>query len=51
MCLIAHLTLILLAVPVVILFLGIVADTEKLHAAWYGLLSTIGVFDPAVLSP
>jgi hypothetical protein len=49
-CLIAHLPLILLAVPVVILFLGIVADTEELHAAWYGVLSTIGVFDPAVLS-
>jgi hypothetical protein len=48
--LIAHLPLILLAVPVVILFLGIVADPEELHAAWYGMLSTMGIFDPAVLS-
>jgi hypothetical protein len=47
---IAHLPLILLAVPVVILFLGIVADPEELHAAWYGMLSTVGIFDPAVLS-
>lgn len=47
---VAHLPLILLAVPVVILFLGIVAGTEELHAAWYGMLSTIGIFDPAVLS-
>ena len=47
---IAHLPLILLAVPLVILFLGIVADTEELHAAWYGMLSTIGIFDPAILS-
>lgn len=49
-CFIAHLPLILLAVPVIIFFLGIVADTEELHAAWYGILSTVGIFDPAVLS-
>ena len=48
--LIAHLPLILLVVPVVIVFLGIVADPEELHAAWYGILSTVGIFDPAVLS-
>jgi hypothetical protein len=45
-----HLPLILLAVPVVILFVGIVADPEEAHAAWYGALSTAGIFDPAVLS-
>jgi len=47
---VAHLPLILLVVPVVILFLGMVADAEELHAAWYGILSTLGVFDPAGLS-
>jgi hypothetical protein len=47
---VAHLPLILLAVPVVILFLGIIADTEELHAAWYGILNTVGIFDPATLS-
>jgi hypothetical protein len=47
---VAHLPLILLVVPVVILFLGMVADTEELHAAWYGMLSTMGIFDPAILS-
>jgi hypothetical protein len=46
----AHLPLILLAVPVIILFLGIVADTEELHAAWYGILNTVGIFDPVGLS-
>jgi hypothetical protein len=46
----AHLPLILLAVPVVILFLGMVADMEELHATWYGILSTLGIFDPATLS-
>jgi len=44
-----HLPLVLLAVPVVILFLGIGADPKEAHAAWYGALSTIGIFDPAVL--
>jgi hypothetical protein len=47
---IAHLPLILLVVPVGILFLGIVADKEALHAAWYGMLSTVGIFDPAALT-
>jgi len=45
----AHLPLVLLAVPVVILFLGIAADPKEAHAAWYGALNTIGIFDPAVL--
>jgi hypothetical protein len=49
-CLFAHLPLILLTVPVVIVFLGIVANPEELHAAWYGMLSTIGIFDPADLT-
>ncbi len=47
---IGHLPLILIVVPLVILFLGMVADAEELHAAWYGMLSTIGIFDPAILS-
>jgi hypothetical protein len=46
--LLVHLPLILLAMPVVIVFLGI-ANLEELHAAWYGMLSTVGIFDPAVL--
>jgi len=48
-CLVAHLPLILLVVPVVIAFLGIVADPEELQAAWYGMLNTAGIFDPAAL--
>jgi hypothetical protein len=47
---IADLPLILLAVPVVIVFLGIAADPEEMHAAWYGILNTVGIFDPAVLT-
>ena len=47
---ITHLPLILIIVPLVILFLGMVADTEELHAAWYGMLSTLGIFDSAILS-
>jgi len=46
----AHLPLILLIVPVAILFLGIVADPEETHAVWYGMLSTIGIFDIAALT-
>jgi len=46
----AHLPLVLLAVPVVILFLGIAADPKEAHAAWYGALNTLGIFDPAVLN-
>ena len=47
---IIHLPFILIVIPLVILFLGMVADTEEIHAAWYGMLSTIGIFDPAILS-
>jgi hypothetical protein len=47
---IASLPLVLLVVPLMILFLGMVAGTEELHAAWYGILSTPGIFDPAILS-
>ncbi|OPY32812.1 MAG: hypothetical protein A4E34_02189 [Methanoregula sp. PtaU1.Bin006] len=46
----AHLPLILLAVPLVIFILGILADTEELHATWYGILSTLGIFDPGALT-
>jgi hypothetical protein len=47
--LIAHLPLIFLIIPVVIFLSGIVAGTEEIHAAWYGILSTSGIFDPAAL--
>ncbi len=46
----AHLPLLALAVPVGILFLGIVADPEETHAVWYGMLNTLGIFDFAGLS-
>jgi hypothetical protein len=46
----AHLPAILLIVPVAILFLGIVADPEETHAVWYGMLSTLGIFDLSVLA-
>jgi len=46
----AHLPLILLAVPVGILFLGIVADPEETHAVWYGMLNVLGIFDIADLN-
>ena len=45
----AHLPLILLTIPAVLLFLGISAGPEEMHAAWYGVLNTLGIFDPAVL--
>ncbi len=48
--LVAQLPLILFLVPVVIFFLGIVADPEEAHSAWYGMLSTAGTFDPAALT-
>jgi hypothetical protein len=48
--LIAYLPLILLAVPAVILFIGIVADPAEVIAAWYGVLSTAGIFDPAAIT-
>jgi len=46
----AHLPLILLTVPVAILFLGIVADPEEMHAVWYGMLNTLGIFDLSALT-
>jgi hypothetical protein len=46
----AGLPLLLLIVPVAILFLGIVADPEETHAVWYGMLSTLGIFDLFVLT-
>jgi hypothetical protein len=46
----AHLPLILLVVPVAVLFLGVVADPEETHAAWYGMLNTFGIFDLAALT-
>jgi hypothetical protein len=41
----AHFPIVLLIVPVAILFLGLIADPEETHAAWYGMLNTIGIFD------
>jgi hypothetical protein len=46
----AHLPLILLVVPVAVLFLGLIADPEETHAVWYGMLSTLGIFDLSVLT-
>jgi hypothetical protein len=45
----AHLPLVLLMVPAIALILGITADPKEAHAAWYGALNTLGIFDPAVL--
>jgi len=41
----AHLPIILLIGPVIILFLGIIADPEETHAVWYGMLNTLGIFE------
>jgi hypothetical protein len=46
----AHLPLILLTLPVMVLFLGIVADPEETHAVWYGVLNTLGIFDLSALT-
>jgi hypothetical protein len=46
----AHFPPILLVVPVGILFLGVVADPEETHAAWYGVLNTLGIFDLFLLT-
>ena len=46
----AHLPIILLIGPVIILFLGIIADPEETHAVWYGMLNTLGIFDLSVLT-
>jgi hypothetical protein len=48
--LLAHLPLLLLVVPVIILFLGFVADPEETHAVWYGMLSVFGIFDLSALT-
>ena len=45
----AHLPLLLLIVPIVVLFLGLVADPEETHAVWYGMLNTLGIFDLSAL--
>lgn len=47
---VAHLPLVLLIVPVVVLFLGLIADTEETHAVWYGILNTLGIFDFSALT-
>jgi hypothetical protein len=47
---VARLPLVLLAVPIGMIFLGIAADMQELLAAWFGMLNTVGIFDPAVLS-
>jgi hypothetical protein len=46
----AHLPLILLILPIAVLFLGLVADPEEMHAVWYGILNTFGVFDFSALT-
>ena len=46
----AHLPIILLIGPVIILFLGIIADPEETHAVWYGMLNTLGIFDLSALT-
>ena len=46
----AHLPLLFLIVPVVVLFLGLVADPEETHAVWYGMLNTLGIFDLSALT-
>ncbi len=47
----AHLPLLLLIAPVVVFFLGIVADPYETHAVWFGMLNTLGIFDPGDLTP
>jgi hypothetical protein len=46
----AHLPLLSLVLPIAILFLGVVADPEETHAVWYGMLSTLGIFDITALT-
>ena len=41
--------MILLIIPGVIFLSGIVAGTEEIHAAWYRILITADIFDPAAL--
>jgi hypothetical protein len=51
LCVLAHLPLLFLILPVAVVFLGIVADPEETHAVWYWMLNTLGIFDSTVLSP
>ncbi len=44
-----HLTPVLLLLPAGIIALGIAAGTAVLHAVWYGMLSTLGIFDAGAL--
>jgi hypothetical protein len=46
----AHLPFILLAVPVLVFLFGIIADIDEIHATWYGMLNTLGIFDPNMLT-
>ncbi len=46
----AHLPLILLILPIAVLFLGLVADPEEMHAVWYGMLNTLSIFDFSALT-
>lgn len=46
----ARLPMILYAIPATMALLGILADAGELHAVWYGILSTLGFFDPAALT-
>ncbi|WP_292349874.1 hypothetical protein [Methanoregula sp. PtaU1.Bin006] len=41
----AYLPTILLISPIIILFLGIIADPVETHAVWYGMLNTLGIFE------
>ncbi|MFA5266456.1 MAG: hypothetical protein WC379_00675 [Methanoregula sp.] len=41
---------VLLIIPVTIVLSGIIANRDEMHAVWYGMLSTAGVFDPAELN-
>jgi len=46
----AHLPVLLLTVPVLVLFLGIVADPEETHAVFYGMTHVLGIFDLSALT-
>jgi hypothetical protein len=41
---------ILLTVPIAVLFLGIVADPDEMHAVWYGMLNIFSIFDVSLLT-
>jgi hypothetical protein len=47
--LLLHLPPVLLLLPAGIIALGITAGTAVLHAVWYGVLSTLGIFDAGAL--